>query len=104
MPCALVKEGLAAVKPDVPECVPHHTGVSDLIGWLRKVVDSVVAVVETSSLAEAYEPDGRLSFTEPNLSLAVSACDGPQVEVLVGLSHECALPPIGKQRCMRVHD
>lgn len=44
---------------------------------------------------------GSLTFTEPNLSLAVGRSLGQQVEVLVGLGHESASPPVDPRRPQR---
>ena len=74
--------------------------VADAVVWLRRVADGAapVAAVEATPAvaAEDDEPSraGWLTFTEPNLSFAVGGYDGHQVQLLVGLGHECAQPPI----------
>ncbi|HET8599828.1 MAG TPA: hypothetical protein VFL99_05850 [Segeticoccus sp.] len=79
--------------------------------WLRRVADGDIgpssAIEDTP--AGGDEPDvqdrlaaaGWLTFTEPNLSLAVGRSLGPQVEVLVGLGHESASPPVDPRRPQR---
>ena len=51
---------------------------------------------------DTYQPEGWLSFTEPNLSLAVTGRDESQLEMLIALSQECAPPPVVPRNPRRV--
>lgn len=78
----------------------------ELVKWLRQVGDGAVPAATPLESAEATageEPAdvvdrltsaGWLTFTEPNLSFAVDGYAEAQVELLIGLSHESARPPI----------
>lgn len=47
---------------------------------------------------ERLEVAGWLTFTEPKLGFAVTGYAGQQVQLLVGLGHASAEPPIDPQR------
>ncbi len=72
--------------------------VADAAVWLRRVADGeapVVAVEDTQAVArDELSCAEWLTFTEPNLCLAVGRYDGKQVQLLVRLSHAWAEPPI----------
>ncbi len=69
---------------------------------------NVAAGLTRSLTAEARQLDkaffdepitaGWLTFTEPNLSFGVGAQSAARVQLLIGLSHELAQPPLGSQR------
>ncbi len=87
--------------------------LTDLVRWLRQVADGAVCIA--TSVAELdqttldkcvdevdeYAAAGWLTFTEPNLSFAVAAYSGSQVQLLIGLSHESAAPPLDPMRPKR---
>lgn len=73
--------------------------VSRLSDWLQqiaKIATTTTAPVEEASAAESSDVDVPkwLMFTEPNLSFAVGKQSESQVELLIGLSHEAAAPPL----------
>lgn len=73
--------------------------VSRLSDWLQqiaKIATTTTAPVEEASAAESSDVDVPkwLTFTEPNLSFAVGKQSESQVELLIGLSHEAAAPPL----------
>ncbi|WP_193081678.1 WapI family immunity protein [Brevibacterium aurantiacum] len=75
--------------------------VSRLSDWLQQIAEvasTSPVPIEEASAAERPEVDEHvpkcLTFTEPNLSFAVDKQSESQVELLIGLSHEAAAPPI----------
>lgn len=87
--------------------------VTDLVSWLREVADGAVSVatavgeLDKTTLdkcvdeVDEYAAAGWLTFTEPNLSFAAGSYSGSMVQLLVGLSHESAAPPLGPMRPKR---
>lgn len=80
--------------------------VINLVSWLREVADGAVPVAANieelrATTVDKHPAAGWLTFTEPNLSFAVGSYEGSQVELLVGLSHESAAPPINPMRPKR---
>ena len=82
--------------------------VADAVTWLRQVATGAVpaaAAIEDmpggadgrDDHLERLRSTGWLTFTEPKLSFAVDGYDGQQVKLLVGLSHESAVPPSDQQ-------
>lgn len=77
--------------------------VGRLSAWLQQIAEesrTATAPVEETSVTESADTDvegqvaGWLTFTEPNLSFAVGRLSESQVELLIGLSHEAAAPPL----------
>ncbi|MDN5743075.1 MAG: hypothetical protein L0H02_06360 [Yaniella sp.] len=75
--------------------------VSRLSDWLQQIAEvatTATAPVEEASAAERPDVDEHvpkwLTFTEPNLSFAAGKQSESQVELLIGLSHEAAAPPV----------
>lgn len=74
--------------------------VADTVTWLRGVADGTVpAAADGDHLSHrGGTSTACLGFTEPNLGFAVSGNHGQRVRLLVGLSHECAEPPVDPHR------
>ncbi len=80
--------------------------VTDLARWLRQVANGAVPVATAvgeldETAVDEYAAAGWLTFTEPDLSFAVGAYAGSRVQLLLGLSHESAEPPINQMRPKR---
>lgn len=80
--------------------------IGRLSDWLQQIAEgatTAAALVEETSATESTntDVDGQvaewLTFTEPNLSFAVGRQSESQVELLIGLSHEAAPPPLDPQ-------
>ncbi|HCG54946.1 MULTISPECIES: hypothetical protein [Brevibacterium] len=71
--------------------------LSDWLQQIAEVATTATAPVEEASAPESPDVDEHvpkwLTFTEPNLSFAVGKQSESQVELLIGLSHEAAVPP-----------
>lgn len=81
--------------------------VTQLADWFQNVAAGLIRTLppEARELNKAsFEesgPAGWLTFTEPHLSFAVGAQSEARVELLIGLSHELARPPLDSQRPTR---
>ena len=79
--------------------------VVELADWFQNVAAGLVPLLpagaEELSTTFLSTRAGWLTFTEPNLSFGVEARSAGRVNLLIGLSHELAQPPLDPRRPRR---